>query len=124
INFKPVPKDLTFPEVEHNIQKLWDDNNIFESYRVKNKGKQKWSFQDGPITANNPMGVHHAWGRTYKDIFQRYRTMKGFEQRYQNGFDCQGLWVEVEVEKELNFKSKKDIEKFGIGNFITQCMDR
>ncbi|HEX7318820.1 MAG TPA: isoleucine--tRNA ligase [bacterium] len=124
MNFKPVPKDLNFPEIERRIQKFWDDNNVFESYRVKNKGKKKWSFQDGPITANNPMGVHHAWGRTYKDIFQRYRTMKGFEQRYQNGFDCQGLWVEVEVEKELNFKSKKDIEKYGIGSFIKQCMDR
>jgi isoleucyl-tRNA synthetase len=124
MNFKPVPKDLNFPEIEHRIQKFWDENNVFESYRVKNKGKKKWSFQDGPITANNPMGVHHAWGRTYKDIFQRYRTMKGFEQRYQNGFDCQGLWVEVEVEKVLNFKSKKDIEQYGIGNFIKQCMER
>jgi isoleucyl-tRNA synthetase len=58
----------------------------------------------GPITANNPMGVHHARGRTYKDLFQRYRAMRGFEQRFQNGFDCQGLWVEVEVEKALGFR--------------------
>ena len=50
------------------------------------------------------MGVHHAWGRTYKDLYQRYNTMLGYNQRYQNGFDCQGLWVEVEVEKELGFK--------------------
>ena len=65
--------------------------------------KKRWSFLDGPITANNPMGVHHAWGRTYKDLYQRFHTMRGHEQRYQNGFDCQGLWVEVEVEKELGF---------------------
>ena len=60
------------------------------------------------------MGVHHAWGRTYKDLFQRYKAMQGYAQRYQNGFDCQGLWVEVEVEKELGFNSKRDIEAFGI----------
>ena len=79
---------------------------------------------DGPITANNPMGVHHAWGRSLKDIFQRFHAMKGYDQRYQNGFDCQGLWVEVEVEKELGFSSKKDIEDFGIEKFVNMCKDR
>ncbi|MBI3631269.1 MAG: class I tRNA ligase family protein, partial [Candidatus Staskawiczbacteria bacterium] len=92
--------------------------------REKNKGKERWSFLDGPITANNPMGVHHAWGRTYKDLFQRYKAMQGYEQRYQNGFDCQGLWVEVEVEKELGFKNKKDIEKYGIDKFVEKCKER
>ena len=122
--FKKVERELNFPEIEHAILKFWDDNNIFAKYKDKNKGKKKWSFQDGPITANNPMGVHHAWGRSYKDMFQRYKTMKGYEQRYQNGFDCQGLWVEVEVEKELGFKSKKDIEKYGIDKFVQKCRDR
>ena len=74
----------------------------------------RWSFIDGPITANNPMGVHHAWGRTYKDLYQRYHAMQGYQQRYQNGFDCQGLWVEVEVEKELGFNSKREIEEYGL----------
>jgi isoleucyl-tRNA synthetase len=122
--FKEVPKNLDFPEMEHEIAEFWQKNDIIAKYLVKNKGKKKWSFQDGPITANNPMGVHHAWGRSYKDMFQRYKTMKGFEQRYQNGFDCQGLWVEVEVEKELGFKSKKDIEKYGIDKFVQKCRDR
>ena len=89
-----------------------------------NKGNKRWSFIDGPITANNPMGVHHAWGRTYKDLFQRYRAMKGYDLRCQNGFDCQGLWIEVEVEKELKFKTKRDIEKFGIGEFVKLCKIR
>ena len=80
---------------------------------AKNRGKPKWSFLDGPITANNPMGVHHAWGRSYKDAFQRYFAMTGHELRYQNGFDCQGLWVEVEVEKELGLRTKRDIEERG-----------
>ena len=70
------------------------------------------------------MGVHHAWGRTYKDVFQRYHAMKGYDLRYQNGFDCQGLWVEVEVEKEMNFKSKKDIEQYGIAAFVNKCKER
>ena len=73
--------------------------------------EKRFSFIDGPITANNPMGVHHAWGRTYKDLYQRYKAMTGHNQRWQNGFDCQGLWVEVEVENELGFTNKRDIEK-------------
>ncbi|MDO8486647.1 MAG: isoleucine--tRNA ligase [Candidatus Staskawiczbacteria bacterium] len=113
-----------FPETEEKILKFWEDNKIFEKLREKNKGKKRWSFLDGPITANNPMGVHHAWGRTYKDLFQRYKAMQGYEQRYQNGFDCQGLWVEVEVEKELGFKNKKDIEKYGIDKFVEKCKER
>jgi len=124
MNFKPVPRDLNFTELEHQILSFWDANNIFGLYKIKNRGKKKWSFHDGPITANNPMGVHHAWGRTYKDIFQRYKTMKGFEQRYQNGFDCQGLWVEVEVERELEFNSKRDIEAYGIDRFVEKCKER
>ena len=92
-------------EIEKNILKFWEDNKIFEKLVKKNKGNRKFRFIDGPITANNPMGVHHAWGRTYKDLWQRYKNMCGYKQRFQNGFDCQGLWVEVEVEKELGFKS-------------------
>ena len=70
------------------------------------------------------MGVHHAWGRTYKDLFQRFKAMQGYQQRYQNGFDCQGLWVEVEVEKELGFTSKRDIEEYGIDRFVEACKER
>ncbi len=113
-----------FPEAEKKILKFWEENQIFQKLREKNAGKKHWSFLDGPITANNPMGVHHAWGRTYKDVFQRYHAMKGFDERYQNGFDCQGLWVEVEVEKELGFKSKKDIEAYGIDKFVELCKAR
>ena len=89
---------------------LWDERQTFARLRAQNAGNERWSFLDGPITANNPMGVHHAWGRTYKDIFQRFHAMLGHDQRYQNGFDCQGLWVEVNVERELGFTSKRDIE--------------
>ncbi len=122
--FSPVPQIPDFVKIEHKILKFWQENNFLKQLMEKNKGKKKFSFLDGPITANNPMGVHHAWGRTYKDVIQRYKAQKGFDQRFQNGFDCQGLWVEVEVEKELGFKSKKDIEKFGIDKFVEKCKER
>ena len=70
------------------------------------------------------MGVHHAWGRTYKDLFQRFHAMLGEDQRFQNGFDCQGLWVEVNVERDLGFKSKRDIEAYGIAEFVALCKQR
>ena len=116
--------ELFSPKTEEKILDFWQKNQIFEKLRKKINGQKKWSFLDGPITANNPMGVHHAWGRTYKDLFQRYKAAQGFDQRFQNGFDAQGLWVEVEVEKELGFKSKKDIEKYGIAKFVLKCRER
>ena len=70
------------------------------------------------------MGVHHAWGRTLKDVFQRYQALRGHELRYQNGFDCQGLWVEVEVEKSLGLNSKRDIEEYGLAEFAARCRER
>ena len=70
------------------------------------------------------MGVHHAWGRTYKDLFQRFHAMLGQDQRWQNGFDCQGLWVEVNVERDLGFTSKRDIEAYGIADFVSLCKQR
>lgn len=121
---KKVPPKVDFIQLEHEMLQFWDDNQIFANLIAKNAKGPRWSFIDGPITANNPMGVHHAWGRTYKDIFQRYKAMQGYQTRYQNGFDCQGLWVEVEVEKELGFKSKTDIEDYGIEKFVNKCKQR
>jgi isoleucyl-tRNA synthetase len=123
--FKPVSSPPNFPEMEKILLEHWYSSGIVDEYLRKNQhSSKKFSFLDGPITANNPMGVHHAWGRTYKDIWQRYYTMQGYSQRYQNGFDCQGLWVEVEVEKELGFKNKKDIEVYGIDKFVEKCKER
>jgi isoleucyl-tRNA synthetase len=122
--YKKVDSWVDLIELEHTIQKFWDDTQAFDKLRKQNAGKEPWSFLDGPITANNPMGVHHAWGRSLKDLFQRYWAMNGRELRYQNGFDCQGLWVEVEVEKELGFKSAQDIVDFGIDKFVDLCKER
>src|SRR5205807_2296918 len=109
--FAKVTTQVDFPAQERAILEFWQKHQVFETLRAQNQNGPRWSFLDGPITANNPMGVHHAWGRTYKDAFQRYHAMLGQDLRYQNGFDCQGLWVEVEVEKELGLKSKRDIEQ-------------
>ncbi|MEZ4301244.1 MAG: isoleucine--tRNA ligase [Polyangiaceae bacterium] len=124
MRYREVPAKLDLPALERRTLQFWEENRSFEKLREKNRGKPAWSFLDGPITANNPMGVHHAWGRTYKDVFNRYNAMLGRELRYQNGFDCQGLWVEVEVEKELKFQSKRDIETFGIAEFVNKCKER
>ncbi len=123
--FSPVPSSPNFPQMERETLAFWQATDAFNKLRqLRAKSKKTWSFMDGPITANNPMGVHHAWGRTYKDMFQRYRAMRGFNQRWQNGFDCQGLWVEVNVEKDLGFKTKKDIEDYGLAPFVTLCKQR
>ena len=121
---KKISSSVDFISQEHEVLEFWKNKGVFDKRRELNKGKKKWSFIDGPITANNPMGVHHAWGRTLKDIYNRYKSMAGYELRYQNGFDCQGLWVEIEVEKELGFKSKKDVEDFGIEKFVNLCKER
>src|SRR3989344_6632754 len=105
--FKPVDAKQDFVDMEKELLKFWVDAGIVKKYLEKNQNsKKRFSFLDGPITANNPMGVRHAWGRTYKDFWQRFWNMRGRAQRFQNGFDEQGLWVEVEVEKELGLKSK------------------
>ncbi len=124
MGIKKVDSKVDFISIEHEIISFWDQNKIFQKRRKLNEGKKRWSFIDGPITANNPMGVHHAWGRTLKDIYNRYKSMCGYDLRYQNGFDCQGLWVEVEVEKELGFRSKKDVEEYGIEKFVELCKKR
>ena len=113
-----------FIELEHEILQLWEEEKYYDKLVAKNKGNKMFRFLDGPITANNPMGVHHAWGRSIKDIFIRYKSMRGYDCRRQNGFDSQGLWVEVEVEKQLGFKTKKDIENYGMDKFTRQCVDR
>ncbi|HEU4920433.1 MAG TPA: class I tRNA ligase family protein [Candidatus Limnocylindrales bacterium] len=122
--FRPVSAKPDLVAQEHEILDQWRERRTFARLRAQNADGPRWSFLDGPITANNPMGVHHAWGRAYKDLFQRFHAMLGENQRWQNGFDCQGLWVEVNVERDLGFTSKRDIEAFGIAEFVSLCKQR
>jgi isoleucyl-tRNA synthetase len=122
--FEPAPNPVDFVSQEKDTLDFWERTETFQKLVELRKDSPRWSFIDGPITANNPMGVHHGWGRTYKDLYHRYWVMRGYRTRYQNGFDCQGLWVEVEVEKEKGFESKRDIEEYGIDRFVNDCKMR
>ena len=124
MKFNPVSPKPDFPAEERRLLRWWQETDAFNQLRQLRRGGPTFSFLDGPITANNPMGVHHGWGRTYKDLWQRYQAMRGRDQRWQNGFDCQGLWVEVNVEKDLGFKTKKDIEDYGLAPFVILCKQR
>ncbi len=122
--FSRLPDKPDHYTLELEILETWEREGTFEKLRERNRGGLRFSFIDGPITANNPMGVHHAWGRTLKDVFQRYKALRGFDERYQNGFDCQGLWVEVEVERALGLNSKREIEEYGLAEFAARCRER
>src|SRR5581483_327293 len=122
--FEPLPDKPDHPALELEILDRWEREGTFRKLREQNEGGPKWSFVDGPVTANRmSLGVHTAWGRTLKDVFQRYKAMRGFDQRYQNGFDCQGLWIEVGVERSLGLNSKREIEEFGLEEFARRCRE-
>ncbi len=122
--FEPVPRVPDHPGLEEEILAWWEERQIFDRLRQQNRGGPAWSFVDGPVTANKTLGVHTAWGRTLKDVFQRYKALRGFDQRYQNGFDCQGLWIEVGVERELGLNSKQEIEDYGLDRFARKCREK
>src|SRR5919108_4398384 len=121
--FRPLPQVPDHPALELEMLDWWEREGIFERLREQNRGNDHWSFVDGPVTANKTLGVHTAWGRTLKDVFQRYKALRGFDQRYQNGFDCQGLWIEVGVEKSLGLNSKREIEEYGLDKFARKCRE-
>ena len=110
--------------LERDVLALWDREGTFAALRELNADGPRFSFIDGPVTANKTLGIHTAWGRTLKDVFQRYQAALGKDLRYQNGFDCQGLWIEVGVEKELGFNSKKEIEEYGLEEFARRCREK
>ena len=119
--FADLPDKPDHDALERDVLSFWDERSTFDKLRAKNAGGPKFSFIDGPVTANKSLAVHTAWGRTLKDVFQRYKALRGFDQRYQNGFDCQGLWIEVGVERELGLNSKREIEEYGLEAFARRC---
>jgi isoleucyl-tRNA synthetase len=122
--FTRLPDKPDHPAIEVELLGVWEREQTFAQLRERNRGGPKWSFVDGPVTANRfALGVHTAWGRTLKDVFQRYKGLRGFDQRYQNGFDCQGLWIEVGVERALGLNSKPEIEEYGLEAFARECRD-
>src|SRR5574339_13585 len=123
--FAPLPDKPDHDALERGILALWERERTFQRLREQNADGPRFSFVDGPVTANRMvLGVHTAWGRTLKDVFQRYKALRGFHQRYQNGFDCQGLWIEVGVERELGLNSKREIEEYGLAEFARRCREK
>jgi isoleucyl-tRNA synthetase len=119
--FGPLGDKPDHNALELDILDVWKRERTFDELRAKNAHGPKFRFIDGPVTANKSLAVHTAWGRTLKDVFLRYKALNGFHQRYQNGFDCQGLWIEVGVERALGFNSKREIEEFGLAAFAREC---
>lgn len=121
--FKKVDSSVDLVKLEESILTFWKENNIFEKSLNKNKAKKRFVFYEGPPTANGAPGVHHVLSRVYKDIFPRYKTMKGYYVPRKAGWDTHGLPVELEVEKQLNINSKKEIEEIGIEKFNKLCRE-
>ena len=113
-----------FVEMEKHMLDFWHNNNCFEKLVEKNSNGERFRFLDGPATANNKLGIHHFWGRTLKDIAIKYNAMNGKSCHFQNGFDAQGMWVEVNVEKELGLNGKPEIMQYGLDKFTNKCMER
>ena len=121
--YRDVPAKIDLPAMEHDVLSFWKDNDIFHKSMARTSEGPRWVFYEGPPTANGMPGTHHVEARVFKDIFPRYRTMKGFNVPRKAGWDCHGLPVELAVEKELGFTGKQDIEKYGIAEFNARCKE-
>jgi len=119
--FSPLPEKFTYPELENEVLKSWEENKIFEKSLDLRKGAPYYTFYEGPPTVNGKPGLHHMMARTIKDSICRYKTMKGFYVRRQAGWDTHGLPVEIQVEKQLGFKNKNEVLEFGIDKFNEVC---
>ena len=119
--FWKLGEKLNVPQLEERVLAFWKKKRIFKKSLEQRKGRKPFIFFEGPPTANGRPGLHHLLARAFKDLIPRFRTMQGYYVARKGGWDTHGLPVEIEVEKKLGFKSKKDIEKFGIANFNQEC---
>jgi len=118
---RPVDPRASFPELEQRVLERWRERDVFAESLRRREGAPAWEFYEGPPTANGLPGTHHVLARVFKDIFPRYKTMRGFYVERKGGWDCHGLAVEIAVEKELGMTSKEDIERYGIAEFNERC---
>jgi isoleucyl-tRNA synthetase len=121
--FRPVDPRQSFPELEERVLARWRERDVFHRSLANREGAEVWSFYEGPPTANGRPGSHHVLSRVFKDIYPRYRTMRGYRVPRKAGWDCHGLPVELEVEKELGIGSKQEVEEYGIAKFNQRCRD-
>ncbi|WP_445517098.1 isoleucine--tRNA ligase [Streptomyces sp. NEAU-174] len=121
--YRQVPAQVDLPALEHAVLDFWRENKIFARSLEQSEGRPEWVFYEGPPTANGMPGAHHIEARVFKDVFPRFRTMRGYHVDRKAGWDCHGLPVELAVEKELGFNGKKDIEAYGIAEFNAKCRE-
>ncbi|MGW6461002.1 isoleucine--tRNA ligase [Streptomyces sp. NPDC055078] len=121
--YRQVPAQVDLPALEHAVLDFWRDNKVFAKTLAQSDGRPEWVFYEGPPTANGMPGAHHIEARVFKDVFPRFRTMRGYHVARKAGWDCHGLPVELAVEKELGFSGKKDIEAYGIAAFNEKCRE-
>ena len=121
VGYRPVPPQIDLPQLERDILALWAEQDIFARTLQQTAGARRWTFYEGPPTANGVPGVHHVEARVLKDVFPRLKTMQGYHVDRKAGWDCQGLHVEVGVEKELGLSGKQQIEAYGIAAFNARC---
>ena len=121
--YRAVPSRIDLPGMEHEILDFWAKQDIFNKSLAATKNGEPWVFYEGPPTANGTPGTHHVEARVFKDVFPRYRTMKGYHVPRKAGWDCHGLPVELAVEKELGFSGKGDIENYGVEKFNAKCRE-
>jgi isoleucyl-tRNA synthetase len=118
---RPVDPRASFPALEERVLERWRERDVFAESLRRREGATRWQFYEGPPTASGPPGSHHVLARAFKDIFPRYKTMRGYYVERKGGWDCHGLAVEIAVEKELGMTSKEDIERYGIAEFNERC---
>ncbi len=122
--YKPVDPKVSFPKMEEDLIALWKANDVFHRSLKQREGQPEWVFYEGPPTANGKPGLHHVEARTFKDFFCRFQAMRGHYVYRKAGWDCHGLPVEIEVEKELGITEKRQIEEeWGIEEFVKRCRD-
>jgi isoleucyl-tRNA synthetase len=119
--FKAVSPQVDIQKLERDQLSFWQLNRIFERTMEERKGGPSYVFYEGPPTANGRPGSHHVLARAFKDMFPRYKTMRGYYSLRRSGWDTHGLPVEIEVQKELGLKSKQDIEAYGVAAFNERC---
>ena len=120
---RPVDAQVSFPNLEQEVLERWRERDVFAESLRRREGAEPWVFWEGPPTANGPPGVHHVLSRAFKDIFPRYRTMRGRYVERRGGWDCHGLPVEIAVEKQLGITAKEQIEQYGIAEFNQKCRE-
>ena len=121
--FGPVDPQLDLVALERRVLARWRELDLANAVQRQWEGAPPWVFYEGPPTANGKPGLHHVWARAFKDLFPRFRTMSGHDVPRKGGWDCHGLPVEIEVEKELGITRKQEIEEYGIGNFNARCRE-